>query len=63
MKITTPREAYDDCIEQAREAARRQRKTAAEKADVVLGHFHTSAAKTLEGFADMLEKMRDIRCQ
>lgn len=59
----TPAQAYDDCIAAAREGARRQR-VAKSKADTdIAAALCDVAAVTLESYADMLVKMKEIRCQ
>ena len=58
----TAAEAYADAIAMARSAADRQRKTAATTHDLTLRALHESAATTLDSFAAMLEKVKEIRC-
>lgn len=55
-------EAYDDCIAQAREGARRQRAKMERESDETMAVLCDTAAITLESFADMLVKMKAIRC-
>ena len=59
----TPEQAYDDCIQAAREGARRQLARKEYEKDAIMAQLHDTAAMTLSSFADMLEKMRAIRCQ
>ena len=58
----TAEEAYDDCIAHAREGAKRQLKSANQTTDLMLAELLKSAATTLGTFADLLQKIKAIRC-
>ena len=55
-------DAYDECIEAAVHAAERQNKAAQDAGDTIMRELHSTAAITLEGFADLLRGMKAIRC-